>query len=105
MAMPAPHDRGGWPTDEPINQADHQWADWEYQTQALFSVLSRKGVMAVDELRAGIEALPADEYEDDSYFERWSASIERALVTKGILTTAEIDAKAVEVGAHWHARD
>jgi hypothetical protein len=59
--------------------------------------------MAVDELRAGIESLPADEYEASSYFERWSASIERALVGKGMLTTAEIDAKAAEVDAHWHA--
>jgi hypothetical protein len=102
--MPAPHDRGGWPTDEPIDQDEHQWADWEHQTQALYSVLSRKGIMAVDELRAGIEALPPDEYEADSYFERWSASIERALVTKGILSTDEIDAKAADVDARWHAQ-
>jgi nitrile hydratase len=101
--MPAPHDRGGWPTDEPIDQAEHQWADWEHQTQALYSVLSRKRIMAVDELRAGIESLPADEYEASSYFERWSASIERALVGKGILTTVEIDAKAAVVDALWHA--
>ncbi len=101
--MQQPHDRGGWPTDEPIDQNDHQWADWEHQTQALYSVLSRKGIMAVDELRAGIEALPPDEYEADSYFERWSASIESTLVGKGILTTAEIDARAEIVEERWHA--
>lgn len=101
--MHAPHDRGGWPTHEPIDQSEHEWADWEHQTQALYSVLTRKGIMAVDELRAGIEALPHDEYEADSYFERWSASIERTLVTKGILTMDEIDAKAAEIDDHWHA--
>jgi nitrile hydratase len=101
--MPAPHDRGGWPSGEPIDQIDHERADWEQQTQALYSVLSRKGTMTVDELRAGIEAMPAEEYEAAGYFERWSASIERLLVDKGILTTAEIDAKAAEIDARWHA--
>lgn len=102
--MPAVHDRGGWPTDEPIDQAGHQWADWEHQTQTLYSILTRKRIMVVDELRAGIESLPADEYEALSYFERWSASIEKALVDKGVLTTEEIDARAGAVDDKWHAR-
>lgn len=102
--MAAIHDRGGWPTDEPIDQADHEWADWEHQTQALVSVLRRKDILAVDELRAGIEAMDPDEYESASYFERWSASVERALVDKGYLTTEEIDTRAAEVDQRWHAK-
>ncbi len=102
--MPGVHDRGGWPTDEPIDQEDHQRADWERQTQALYSVLTRKQVMTVDELRSGIETLPLEEYEALSYFERWSASIEHNMVGKGILTTEEIDSRVAEVDAKWHAR-
>lgn len=102
--MVAVHDRGGWPTDEPIDQGEHEWADWEHQTQALVSVLRRKDIMSVDELRAGIEAMEPSEYESSSYFERWSASLERSLVSKGILTTEEIDARAAKVDERWHAK-
>ncbi len=49
--MVAPHDCGGWPTAEAIDQGEHEWADWEHQTQARYSVLSCKSIMAVDELR------------------------------------------------------
>ena len=102
--MPAPHDRGGWPTDEPIEQSEHVWADWEQQTSALVGILRRKELISVDELRAGIEAMDPSEYESATYFERWSASIETALVAKGVLTTDEIDARAAALNERWHAR-
>lgn len=97
------HDRGGWPTDEPIDQSEHLWADWEYQTQALVAVLRRKGIFSYDELRAGIEAMNPDEYESATYFERWSASIEHTVVGKGLLTTEEIDARSAVIAERWHA--
>ena len=99
--MPAVHDRGGTPTDEPIDRTDHEWADWEHVTNALVGVLRRKGLINVDELRRGIESMAADEYESSSYYERWSASIETLLVEKGVLATAEIDAKAKTLSAKW----
>ncbi len=98
---PAAHDRGGWATEEPIDQGEHQWADWEHRTQALARVLRSKGIVVTDEMRRGIEAIPAPEYEALSYFERWSASFETLLVEKGTLTTAEIDEKMKEVEARW----
>ena len=99
--MPAVHDRGGTPTDEPIDRTDHEWADWEHVANALVGVLRRLGLINVDELRRGIESMAADEYESSSYYERWSASIETLLVEKGILATAEIDAKAKTLSAKW----
>ena len=99
--MPAVHDRGGTPTDEPIDRTDHEWADWEHVTNALVGVLRRLGLINVDELRRGIESMAADEYESSSYYERWSASIETLLVEKGVLTVAEIDAKAETLSAKW----
>ena len=99
--MPAVHDRGGLPTDEPIDRAEHEWADWEHVTNALVGVLRRHGLINVDELRRGIEAMAPAEYESSSYYERWSASIETLLVEKGILSQAEIDAVAATLAARW----
>ena len=99
--MPAVHDRGGWPTDEPINQTDHQWMDWECVTHALLGALRGKGLMAGDELRRGIEAIPDEQYEAYSYYERWSSSMETILTEKQVLTDAEIDEKVRVLEQRW----
>ena len=99
--MPAVHDRGGLPCDEPIDRAEHEWADWEHVTNALVGVLRRHGLINVDELRRGIETMAPAEYESAGYYERWSASIETLLVEKGVLTVAEIDAVAATLAARW----
>lgn len=99
--MPAVHDRGGMPTDEPIDRAEHEWADWEHVTNALVGVLRRRELINVDELRRGIEAMAPAEYESSSYYERWSASIETLLVEKGILAESEIDSLAATMDARW----
>ena len=99
--MTAPHDRGGWPTDEPIDREEHEWADWERQIQSLAVILGVKGIMNVDQMRRGIEAMVPAEYESATYFERWSASIETLLVEKGVLTTEEIDERTQALRDRW----
>jgi hypothetical protein len=99
--MPAVHDRGGWPTDDSIDREEHEWADWERQTQSFRTVLDSKGFMNVDELRRGIESIDPAEYETSTYFERWSASIETMLVEKGVLTIKEIDDRAKALRDRW----
>ena len=89
----AVHDRGGWPTDAPIDRSEHDLADWELLTDALVHVLAGKGLMNVDELRRGIESMPPDEYERASYYERWLYSIETILGEKGVLAPGELDAR------------
>ena len=88
----AVHDRGGWPTDAPIDRSEHDLADWELLTDALVHVLAGKGLMNVDELRRGIESMPPDEYESASYYERWLYSIETILTEKGVLAPGELNA-------------
>lgn len=104
-AVPQParavHDMGGLPSDEPIDRAEHEWADWEHLTNALAGVLRNRGLISVDELRRGIESMPPAEYESASYYERWAASMETLLIEKGVLSQAEIDARASEVEARW----
>jgi hypothetical protein len=88
----AVHDRGGLPSDAPIDRSEHVLADWELLTDALVGALGREGVMNVDELRRGIESMPPDEYERASYYERWLYSVETILTEKGILVPGELDA-------------
>jgi Nitrile hydratase beta subunit len=88
----AVHDRGGWPTSEPIDRTDHELDDWELLTDALVGALGRAGAMNVDELRRGIESMPRDQYERASYYERWLYSVETILTEKGILEPGELNA-------------
>jgi nitrile hydratase len=86
------HDRGGLPTDAPIDRSEHELEDWEVLTDALVGALAVNGVMNVDELRRGIESMPPGEYERASYYERWLYSAETILTEKGILRPGELDA-------------
>jgi len=87
------HDRGGWPTDAPIDRTDHELADWELLADALVGALGNVGVMNVDELRRAIESMPPKDYEAASYYERWLFAMETILTEKGVLTPGEIDAR------------
>ena len=87
----AVHDRGGWPTDEPIDRGEHDLADWEMLMDAIVGTLGRHGVMNADELRRAIEGMPADEYEAASYYERWLHATETILAEKGMLLPGELD--------------
>ena len=95
------HDMGGHPSEEPIDQSTHEWADWEHLTNALIGALRNHDLMNVDELRRGIESMDTDEYRESTYYERWSASLETLLVEKGILTTDEIDSRVEQVDERW----
>jgi nitrile hydratase subunit beta len=87
----AVHDRGSWPTDAPIDRSEHELEDWELLTDSLVGALSSNRVMNVDELRRGIESMPADEYEAASYYERWLYSAVAILTEKGVLEPGELD--------------
>ncbi len=99
--MAGVHDMGGRPSDDLIDQTTHEWADWEYMTNALVGVLRSHDLVNVDELRRGIESMAPEEYEASSYYERWSASLETLLVEKGVLTSEDIDVRAAEVEERW----
>jgi nitrile hydratase subunit beta len=89
----AVHDRGGWPTDAPIDRAEHELADWEVFTDALLGALAARRLINVDQLRRGIESMPPEEYERASYYERWLYSMETRLVEEGVLAPGELDAR------------
>jgi len=85
------HDRGGWPTDEPIDMTEHGLADWELLMDAIVGALGARGVMNVDELRRGIESMDPTAYEAASYYERWLFAVETILAEKGVVTPGELE--------------
>ena len=89
----AVHDRGGWPTEAPIDRSEHELADWEVLMDSLVGTLGQSGVMNVDELRRGIESMPPAAYETASYYERWLYSVETILTEKSVLASGELDAR------------
>jgi nitrile hydratase len=89
----AVHDRGGWPTDAPIDRTEHELADWEILMDSLVGTLGENGTLNVDELRRGIEGMPPSAYETASYYERWLYSVETILTEKGVLAPGELDAR------------
>jgi nitrile hydratase beta subunit-like protein len=89
----AVHDRGGWPTDVPIDRTEHELADWEVLTDALLGALVARRLINVDQLRRGIESMPPEEYERASYYERWLYSMETRLVEEGVLAPGELEAR------------
>jgi nitrile hydratase len=89
----ATHDRGGWPTEAPIDRAEHELADWEVLMDAIAGALSQCGLMNVDEMRRGIESMEPDAYESAGYYERWLFAAETVLEEKGVLAPGELDAR------------
>jgi hypothetical protein len=90
----AHHDMGGVPKYmcEPVDVAPHALTDFDKEVDALRQILGMKGVMTVDELRRGIEAIPEPEYHRLTYYRRWIRSITDNLLRKGVITEAELAA-------------
>jgi hypothetical protein len=92
------HDLGGLPAG-PIEPTDHAKSLWEKRTHALLLLLAHpsRNLVAVDELRRGIESLGAAEYDRLTYYERWITSITNILLQKGVLTPDELGRKLAEI--------
>jgi nitrile hydratase len=92
-----PHDIGGEhgfgavrpERDEPVFHAE-----WERRVCGVTCTLDASAPYTVDEFRYAIERMGRREYLAASYYEKWLAAVERLLEDKGILTRAEIDARA-----------
>jgi hypothetical protein len=83
------HDSGGLPAGS-VERLEHDYALWEKRVDALLVLLTRKGLMTVDELRRNIESLGADAYDRMSYYERWIYAITQTLIQRGVITVDEL---------------
>jgi hypothetical protein len=88
--MRGPHDIGGLPAG-PVDTHPHDPTFWEKQIDGVRAVVGAKGIYRTDENRRWVESLGEDVYSRLSYYERWTASMMRALIDKGVLTQDEID--------------
>ncbi|MGI4940876.1 MAG: hypothetical protein ACRYHQ_09995 [Janthinobacterium lividum] len=90
----AHHDMGGIPKFlcEGIDTGPHTLTEFDRTVDALRGILGAKGVMSVDELRRGIEAIPEADYLRLTYYERWIRSIADNLMARGVVTAAELRA-------------
>lgn len=88
----AHHDIGGVPKYLclPVETEPHGLTPFDREVDALRQVLGLKGVMTVDEMRRGIEALPKADYHRLTYYQRWVRSIMATLLRKNYLTEAEL---------------
>jgi len=88
------HDLGGVSKFmcEPVDKEPHALTAFDRDVDALRQLLSGQGLMTVDELRRGIEAIPEADYHRLSYYERWIRSMTATLLNRGVLTEVEIAA-------------
>ena len=98
-----PHDIGGEAAG-PIDTTDHGTHFWERQANALRSVLSRSGVVKLDELRRAAEGL-GDEYRKLAYFEVTTSALRALLLEKGLITEDELKSKMAEIRRRFDVPD
>jgi len=95
------HDMGGLPAGN-INLAEHDYALWEKRVDALLVLLSKKGMMTVDELRKNIEGLGPKAYDDMTYYERWVYAISQTMIQRGFITIEDLSRRMDAVKARGH---
>jgi hypothetical protein len=90
------HDMGGLPAGK-IDRTEHDYADWERRVDAMAVLLSQKRLLTVDERRRAIETLAPEAYDSLAYYERWVVALGQTLIQRGLITSAELARKMLEV--------
>jgi hypothetical protein len=89
---------GGLP-GHAVDRHEHATALWEKKLDALYVLLTQKGIFSVDELRNGVERLGEKAYSELSYYERWTASLAMSLMQRGAITADELGRRMAEIEA------
>jgi hypothetical protein len=90
------HDMGGLPAGK-VDRTEHDYADWERRVDAMAVVLGQKRRLTVDERRRALETLTPQAYDALSYYERWVLALGQTLIQRGVITSAELAKKMLEV--------
>jgi Nitrile hydratase beta subunit. len=87
---------GGMPAGK-VDRSEHDYSDWERRVDAMAVLLGRKRRLTVDERRRAIETLAPQAYDALSYYERWVVALGQTMVQRGIITSAELARRMLEV--------
>ena len=87
---------GGLPAGK-VDRSEHDYSEWERRVDAMAVLLGRKRRLTVDERRRAIETLTPQAYDELSYYERWVVALGQTMVQRGIVTSAELARKMLEV--------
>jgi len=100
MTRRSHHDMGGLPAGK-VEPLEHDYLQWERRTDAmcvlLWGLKGGRRYFTVDEHRRAIESLPPAEYDSLAYYEKWVVALGQCLVQRGVITSAELARKMVEV--------
>jgi nitrile hydratase len=94
------HDLGGMHGFGPVEREPDEppfHGAWEAAVVAIMRAGMGAGIYNIDEFRHGIERMDPAHYLRATYFERWLDGITRLLVEKGVVTPAELEARAAGV--------
>ena len=98
-----PHDVGGLEAG-PVDTSDHDHAHWEWQIDAMVRLALKKGLISdFAELRDGIEQLTPADYDRCSYYERWAKSLAYTLVSRGVVSEAQLEERIAAIRARQEA--
>jgi hypothetical protein len=89
---------GGLPAGK-VDRDEHDYAEWERRVDAVAVLLGRKRRLTVDERRRAIETLTPQAYDALSYYERWVVALGQTMIQRGLVTSAELARKMLEVQA------
>jgi nitrile hydratase beta subunit len=95
--MDGVHDLGGMQGFGPVEREASEpvfHARWEAEVLAIMRAGGSRGLYNIDEFRHGIERMDPAEYLRASYYEKWLDGITRLLVEKGVVSEADLEARA-----------
>lgn len=84
-----------------IDRTEHQDDAWQVAfTATLWALIGggEKRVMALDEMRRGVEDMTPEAYDAMPYYDRQARAVTSAMVEHGYLTWDEIEARIAEIG-------
>ena len=87
---------GGLPGGQ-VDRSEHDYTDWERRVDAMAVLLGRKRRLTVDERRRAIETLSPEAYDRLAYYERWVVALGQTLIQRGVITSAELAKKMLQV--------
>jgi len=99
------HDIGGMHGFGPVVRGENEpvfHADWEGRTAALMRSAMAGHHFNIDEFRRTIERMPPARYLAATYYERWLYALEKLLLEKDVVSSAELEtaiSRAAEAGA------